>query len=60
MIRTSLVVLVVVAVAVAMLALTGDVIARCLALAVGAGIVAGCYPAWRASRLAPAEALRGE
>ena len=43
-----------------MLALTVGVVARCLLLGVGAGIVAGCYPAWRASRLAPAEALRGE
>jgi putative ABC transport system permease protein len=43
-----------------LLVLTGDVAARCLMLAVTAGIVAGCYPAWRASRLAPAEARRGE
>jgi putative ABC transport system permease protein len=43
-----------------LLALTGAVMARCLLLSVGAGLTAGCYPAWRASRLAPAEALRGE
>src|SRR5205807_2671023 len=43
-----------------LLALTGGVAARCLLMSVGAGVVAGCYPAWRASRLAPAEALRAE
>jgi putative ABC transport system permease protein len=43
-----------------LLALTGSVVTRCLLLSLGAGILAGCYPAWRASRLSPAEALRGE
>lgn len=43
-----------------LLALTGSVITRCLLMSVGAGLAAGCYPAWRASRLAPAEALRTE
>lgn len=42
------------------LALTASVAARSLLLSIVTGILAGCYPAWRACRLAPAEALRIE
>jgi putative ABC transport system permease protein len=31
-----------------------------VALALGVGLVAGLYPAWRASRMQPVEALRYE
>ncbi len=31
----------------------------CLALSVGLGVIAGCYPAWRASAVKPMEAIRG-
>jgi len=33
---------------------------QALALAVGAALLAGVYPAWRMGRMAAAEALRGE
>jgi putative ABC transport system permease protein len=40
--------------------LTLDAAVRCLVLALAVGLAAGLYPAWQASRLAPAEALRVE
>ena len=40
--------------------LTGSVAWYCLALMAAMGMVAGCYPAWQASRLRPSEALRLE
>jgi putative ABC transport system permease protein len=43
-----------------LLLLTPPVAARCLGLALLTGILAGVYPAWRASRLQPAVALREE
>ncbi len=46
--------------AASLLALTGGVMVRCLLMSMGAGLLAGCYPAWRASRLSPADALRSE
>ena len=42
-----------------MLSLTPDVIVQCLAMGLAVGLIAGLYPAWRASRFAPALALRG-
>ncbi|GMR09844.1 MAG: hypothetical protein BMS9Abin28_0664 [Anaerolineae bacterium] len=41
-------------------AFTPALLAQALGLAVGLGLIGGIYPAWRASRLAPAEALRYE
>jgi putative ABC transport system permease protein len=41
-----------------LLRLTGPVALLSLLLAAGAGLAAGSYPAWRASRLEPAEALK--
>jgi putative ABC transport system permease protein len=44
----------------ALLTLTGDVAAQCFAVGIGVGLLAGLYPAWQASRLRPAQALRIE
>ena len=41
-----------------MMSLTHEVIARCLAVSMGLGLLAGLYPAWKASGLQPAIALR--
>jgi len=43
-----------------LLALTSDVILQCCGVGLLIGIGAGVYPAWRASRLSPIEALRWE
>lgn len=43
-----------------LLQLTLTIALQCLALGVGVGIAASLYPAWRASRLQPAQALRVE
>jgi len=43
-----------------MLAFTPVVIGQAAALCVGLGVLGGVYPAWRASRLLPVEALRYE
>jgi putative ABC transport system permease protein len=40
--------------------LTPESAAKCVGLALGVGLAAGLYPAWQASRLRPAEALRAE
>lgn len=42
------------------LALGGQEIAQALAVALGAALLAGVYPAWRLSRLVTAQALRSE
>lgn len=39
--------------------ISGGVIIFCLALAVGLGVLAGFYPAWRAGSVKPIEAIRG-
>ncbi len=44
----------------ALLTLTGQVAIQCLLVGIGVGVVAGIYPAWQASRLQPARALRTE
>lgn len=38
--------------------LTPTTVAQCLALMLGVGVLAGAFPAWRACRVQPAEALR--
>ena len=43
-----------------LLSLTGSILVECVAVGVVVGLVAGLYPAWRASRLQPAQALKGE
>ena len=44
----------------AILSLTGPILLGCLAVGVGVGLLAVLYPAWRASQLQPAQALKGE
>ena len=41
-----------------LLSLSAGVISQCALVGLGAGLLAGLYPAWQASRLAPARALR--
>lgn len=43
-----------------LLTLTPDILVRCLTLGIVLGMIAGLYPAWQASRLHPAQALRSE
>ncbi len=43
-----------------LLAVSGILALQCIALGVGVGLIAGIYPAWQASRLTPAQALRVE
>jgi putative ABC transport system permease protein len=43
-----------------LMALTGGVIVQCLLVGIGMGLAAGLFPAWKASRLQPAAALRTE
>jgi putative ABC transport system permease protein len=42
-----------------LIGLSPSVIAYCFALSVGLGVLAGFYPAWRASTVKPIEAIRG-
>jgi putative ABC transport system permease protein len=44
----------------AILSLTGSILVGCLVVGVGVGLVASLYPAWRASRLQPAQVLKAE
>ena len=39
---------------------TPSILVQCLAVGVAAGLSGSIYPAWRASRLHPAEALKAE
>jgi ABC-type antimicrobial peptide transport system permease subunit len=41
-----------------LLSLTASTLAQCVGIGAVAGVVAGLYPAWRASRLPPAEASK--
>ncbi len=41
-----------------LLSLSSAVVGQCLLVGLGTGLVAGLYPAWQASRLPPARALR--
>jgi putative ABC transport system permease protein len=43
-----------------LLSLTGSILVECVAVGVVVGLVAGLFPAGRASRLQPAQALKGE
>ena len=38
--------------------LTPTTVVQCLGLMVGVGLLAGAFPAWRACRIQPSEALR--
>jgi len=44
----------------AMLSITTFIALECAAIGLGIGIAAGLYPAWRAGRMQPVEALRGQ
>jgi putative ABC transport system permease protein len=43
-----------------LLLLTLPILFECVGVGIAAGVLAGLYPAWRASRLHPAEALKAE
>ena len=43
-----------------LLALTWGVLFECTLIGIGVGLIAGLYPAWKASRLSPMEAVRSE
>ena len=42
------------------MAITPDILVSALVFAVGASLLAGCYPAWRAARSRPAVVMREE